>query len=173
MAADDERASEEQRTLPEEAASEQPMRSAAEPLPPDAAQIADRLHSAAIHLLRRLRTEDTASGLTAPRLSALSVIVYGGPLTLGALAAAEQVRPPTMTRLVAALEQAGLVTREADPDDRRQILLRATPEGRRLLEEGRARRTASLTRRLAALPAADLAALAHAADLLERLARPT
>jgi DNA-binding MarR family transcriptional regulator len=135
-------------------------------------EVADRLHSAAIHLLRRLRTEDAASGLTAPRLSALSVIVFGGPLTLGALAAAEQVRPPTMTRLVAALERAGLVTREPDPEDRRQVLLRATPAGRKLLEEGRARRTATLARRVAALPPDDLAALARAADLLERLARP-
>jgi DNA-binding MarR family transcriptional regulator len=138
----------------------------------EAAIVADRLHSAAIHLLRRLRTEDTASGLTAPRLSALSVIVFGGPITLGALAAVEQVRPPTMTRLVSALEQAGLVTREADPTDRRQVLLRATPAGRRLLEEGRDRRTARLARQLAALPTSDLAALARAADLLERLARP-
>jgi DNA-binding MarR family transcriptional regulator len=136
------------------------------------AVVADRLHSAAIHLLRRLRTEDVASGLTAPRLSALSVIVFGGPLTLGALAAAEQVRPPTMTRLVAALERGGLVTREPNPADGRQILLRATPAGRRLLEEGRARRTASLARQLAALPADDLAALIRAAGLLERLARP-
>ena len=138
----------------------------------EAAVVADRLHSAAIHLLRRLRTVDTASDLTAPRLSALSVIVFGGPITLGALAAAEQVRPPTMTRLVAALERAGLVTREPDPEDRRQVLLRATPAGRRLLEEGRDRRTATLARQLAALPADDLAALARAADLLERLARP-
>jgi DNA-binding MarR family transcriptional regulator len=137
-----------------------------------AAVVADRLHSAAIHLLRRLRTEDVASGLTAPRLSALSVIVFGGPLTLGALAAAEQVRPPTMTRLVSALERAGLVTREPDPADGRQILLRATPAGRRLLDEGRARRTARLARQLAALPDADLAALTRAVELLERLARP-
>ena len=134
--------------------------------------VADRLHSAAIHLLRRLRVEDAASGLTAPRLSALSVIVFAGPLTLSALAAAEQVRPPTMTRLVAALERAGLVAREPDPDDRRQVLLRATPAGRRLLEAGRARRTASLATRLAELPPADLAALARAASLLERLGRP-
>src|SRR3954468_23413000 len=126
------------------------MTGADEQAPPlaDAAVVADRLHSAAIHLLRRLRTEDTASGLTAPRLSALSVIVFGGPLTLGALAAAEQVRPPTMTRLVAALEGAGLVTREPDPGDPRQVLLRATPAGRRLLEEGRVRRTATLARRI-------------------------
>ncbi|HJU65574.1 MAG TPA: MarR family transcriptional regulator, partial [Gemmatimonadaceae bacterium] len=90
--------------------------------PPDAREaerIADRVHSAAIHLLRRLRKEDTKTGLSAPRLSALSVVVFGGPLTLGALAAAEQVRPPTMTRLVTALEKRGLVTREPDPDDGR------------------------------------------------------
>src|SRR5688500_5092778 len=138
----------------------------------DPARVADRLHSGAIHLLRRLRVEDAASGLTAPRLSALSVIVFGGPLTLGALAAADQVRPPTMTRLVAALERDGLVTRQPDPDDRRQVLRQATPAGRRLLEDGRARRTSTLARRLAALPPADLEALAHAAGLLEQLARP-
>ncbi len=62
--------------------------------------LAQRLHGAAIHLLRRLRTEDVAAGLTAPRLSALSVLVFGGPRSIGELAAAEQVRPPTISRLV-------------------------------------------------------------------------
>lgn len=142
-----------------------------QPFEPSLDLLADQLHSAAIHLLRRLRTVDTASGLTAPRLSALSVIVFGGPITLGALATAEQVRPPTMTRLVSALERDGLVTREPDPGDGRQVLLRATPAGRRLLEEGRSRRTASLARRLAALPPDDLKSLVRAAALLERLAR--
>src|SRR6478736_9503795 len=83
------------------------------------ADLADRLHSAAIHLLRRLRREDDASGLPAPQLSALSVIVFGGPITLGALATAEQVRPPTITKVVSTLEEAGLVEREADAADRR------------------------------------------------------
>src|SRR5947199_6296687 len=114
-----------------------------------AGQTAERLHSAAIHLLRRLRREDDASGLTAPRLSALSVIVFGGPLTLGALAIAEQVRPPTMTRIVAALEERHFVAREPSPDDGRVTLVRATPAGRRLLEEGRTRRTSVLARQLA------------------------
>lgn len=136
-----------------------------------AARTAERLHSAAIHLLRRLRREDDASGLSAPRLSALSVVVFGGPLTLGALAAAEQVRPPTMTRTVAALEEAGLVTREPDPTDGRVALIRATPAGTRLLEEGRSRRTSVLARQLANLPATELAALSSAADILDRLAR--
>src|ERR1041385_9297166 len=85
----------------------------------DVESIANRLHSAAIHLLRRARRVDNESPLPAPQLSALSVIVYGGPMTLGALAAAEQVRPPTMTRLIAALDAADLVTRENDAKDRR------------------------------------------------------
>ncbi len=130
---------------------------------------ATRLHSVAIHLLRRLRREDDASGLTAPRLSALSVVVFGGPLTLGALAAAEQVRPPTMTRIVAALEQAGLVVREPSPTDGRAVLIRTTLAGRQLLEAGRARRTAVLAHQLAALTPAELATLQQAAEILDRL----
>src|SRR5437773_1966932 len=100
------------------------------------ADLADRLHSAAIHLLRRLRREDDASGLPAPQLSALSVIVFGGPITLGALAQAEQVRPPTITKLVATLEEAGLVEREVDTADRRVVRVKATGRGTRLLQEG-------------------------------------
>src|SRR4051812_34314338 len=96
-----------------------------QPVPSAAADLADRLHSAAIHLLRRLRREDDASGLPAPHLSALSVIVFGGPITLGALATAEQVRPPTMTRVIAALERQGLLTRESSEDDRRVIRVKA------------------------------------------------
>src|SRR5215468_4284166 len=99
---------------------------------PDAPELADRLHSAAIHLLRRLRREDDASGLPAPQLSALSVIVFGGPITLGALAAAEQVRPPTISKLVATLEGAGLVEREIDESDRRVMRVKATARGTRL-----------------------------------------
>src|SRR5687768_3995975 len=102
-----------------------------------ALELADRLHSAAIHLLRRLRREDQATGLPAPQLSALSVIVYRGPLTLGALADAEQVRPPTMTRVVTALEQAGLVKRAPDRADGRALAISATARGQRLLQQGR------------------------------------
>src|SRR5258708_5236006 len=89
------------------------------PTPVDTASVANGLHSAAIHLRRRARRVDTESQVPAPQLSALSVIVYAGPITLGALAAAEQVRPPTMTRLVAAMEGAALVRREPDGEDRR------------------------------------------------------
>lgn len=135
-------------------------------------ELADRLHSAAIHLLRRLRSEDAASGLSAPRLSALSVIVFGGPVTLGELADAEQVRPPTISRLVKDLEAEGLVERLADPRDGRVQRVRATARGRRLLKDGRARRVAALTSDLEALPTGDLEILEHAATLLERLALP-
>src|SRR3954451_7963800 len=100
-------------------------------------EIANRLHSAAIHLLRRARRVDAESHLPAPQLSALSVIVYGGPISLGALAAAEQVRPPTMTRLVAAMELGGLIERDPDKDDRRVVRIRATAKGKRILEDGR------------------------------------
>src|ERR1051325_6842439 len=95
--------------------------------PPGATgELADRLHSAALHLLRRLRREDDASGLPAPQLSALSVIVFGGPLTLGDLARAEQVRPPTITKIVAALEARGLVRRDVDVQDKRVSRVRAS-----------------------------------------------
>jgi len=131
--------------------------------------VADRLHSAAIRLLRRLRAEDRASDLSGPRLSALSVVVFGGPITLTALAEAEQVRLPSMSRLARGLEQAGLVERVPDASDRRVQRLRATARGRKVLQEGRARRVARLGRELAALPAGDIKALDRAAATLERL----
>ncbi len=136
-------------------------------------EIADRVHSAAIHLLRWLRREDDGSGLGAPRLSALSVIVGAGPITLGALAAAEQVRAPTITRLVQALEADDLVVRAPDPSDGRVTRVTATPKGRRLLAAGRARRVAALERRVADLTDDERAALAHAAEILERLVART
>src|SRR2546427_12588428 len=107
---------------------------------PPARAIADRLHSAAIHVLRRLRVEDKAIGLSGPRASALSVIVFRGPIAMGALAEAEQVRPPTITRLVASLELGGLVRRGSDRSGGRVQLVAATAAGKRLLSTGRARR---------------------------------
>jgi DNA-binding MarR family transcriptional regulator len=133
--------------------------------------LADRLHSAAIHLLRRLRREDDASGLPAPQLSALSVIVFGGPLTLGELARAEQVRPPTISKLIVALEQQGLVERQIDAGDRRVVRVRATARGTKVLQEGRRRRVAALVSSLGALPVRDRALLARALPVLERIAR--
>lgn len=151
-----------------------PRRASTEPAaaPSREAAVASRLHSASIHLLRRLRTQDEATGLTAPLLSALSVIVFGGPITLGELAAAEQVRPPSITRVVNSLEAQALVAREADPADGRVQRVRATAKGRRILEAGRARRVASLTETIRTLTRGELATLEAAADLLERMLRP-
>ena len=138
---------------------------------PTAARIADRLHSAAIQLLRRLRAEDRRAGLSGPRLSALSVVVFAGPVTLGDLAAAEQVKPPTMTRMVTALERQGLVRRESDSGDARLVRVRATPRGIQLLQEGRARRIARLQARLQDLPGDELATLGGATAILESVLR--
>lgn len=134
-------------------------------------EMASSLHSASIRLLRLLRRQDEASGLSAPRLSAISVLAYGGPMSLGALAAAEQVRAPTMSRLVEGLVRDGLATREPVPGDRRTLRIAATDEGRRILEEGRIRRVALLTARLRRLADSEQRALARAAELLERVVR--
>ncbi|ADV82466.1 regulatory protein MarR [Terriglobus saanensis SP1PR4] len=107
---------------------------------PNPEKLAEELHSTAIHLLRKLRRADVESGTTAPRLSALSMIVFNGPITLGKLAEAEQVRPPTMTRIVRALEEQALVLKTRDEDDGRQIHISATIKGKRLLLDGRNRR---------------------------------
>ena len=137
--------------------------------PPSPADVADSLHSAAIHLLRRVRREDEATGLTGARLSALSVVVFGGPLTVGQLAAAEQVRSPTASKLVTELEALGLVTRESSPSDRRVTEVRATARGRWMLQAGRRRRVANLAARLADLGADELAVLDRAAGILEEV----
>jgi DNA-binding MarR family transcriptional regulator len=132
----------------------------------DAEALADQLHSAAIHLLRRLRKEDDASGLSAPRLSALSVVVFGGPLTLGELARAEQVRPPTMTRIVTGLEKDGLVKRKGDPRDRRLTHIEATPKGQKVLAAGRARRVEKLAIAVRRLGKKELAELRRGVQLV-------
>lgn len=132
--------------------------------------VADRLHSAVIRLLRRLRREDAAMGLTAARASALSVLVFGGrPVTLGALAEAEQVSAPTVTRLIVGMERDGLVRREADAKDRRVVWVAATAKGAKLLHAGRRRRVAALESAFATLSAADRHVLADATAILERL----
>jgi len=132
-------------------------------------RVADRLHSAAIHLLRRLRVEDEALGISAPRLSVLSVLVFAGPKRIGELARIEQVEPPTMTRLVDALVRDGLALREPDPDDARAVRVRATPTGARTLRRGRARRVETLRTRLASLSPTELAALGEGVEVLERI----
>src|SRR6266516_1275208 len=130
--------------------------------------VADRLHSAAINLLRRLRVEDKALGLSGPRASALSVIVFRGPLTMSALADAEQVRRPTITRLVDGLERRRLVRRVNDPADGRVQLVAAAAAGKRLLQRGRARRVERLMQGVMRLSEEEQRVLARAADLMEQ-----
>ena len=138
---------------------------------PAAFQTADRLHSAAIHLLRRLRVRDRESGIGPAQLSALSVLVLGGgPRSLGELADIEQVRPPTMSRIVTGLERAGLVRRRATEDGRR-VHLEATARGTRILQEGRLRRVESLAQALCLLPEKDRQRLAELVDLFEQVIR--
>jgi DNA-binding MarR family transcriptional regulator len=130
-------------------------------------EIADRLHSAAIHLLRRAAEEDREAGLSRARLSALSVVVFRGPLTLGELAAAEGVRSATMSGIVNGLERDGLVRRRRHGTDRRAVQVEATASGRRLLARARTRRIALVASKLADLTQADLHVLRRATDLLE------
>jgi DNA-binding MarR family transcriptional regulator len=137
----------------------------------DADSTAQALHSAAIHLLRNLRRNDASSGLNAARLSALSVIVFAGPIALGRLADAEQVRPPTMTRIVHALETRGLVTKNPGTADRRTIHVSATTRGKRLLLLARDRRVQSLAQHLHALPPRDKKILHDAIAILNKLTR--
>jgi DNA-binding MarR family transcriptional regulator len=138
---------------------------------PDALAVADRLHSAAIHLLRRVRTRDTESGVGPAQLSALSVLVFAGPRSLGELAAAEQVRPPTMSRIVAGLMRAGLVRRHVTKEDRRRLRLEATAKGTALLQAARKRRVESLAATLRHLPSDQVEQLHEAAELIDQLSR--
>jgi DNA-binding MarR family transcriptional regulator len=137
-------------------------------LPEQRLIVADRLHSASIHLLRDVRREDEATGISAARLSALSVLVFAGPLSLGNLAESEQVTSPTMSRIVDGLESAGLARREHDADDRRVVSVRATPRGVRVLHQARRRRVRRLTERFAHFSRRELNVLEEASGLLER-----
>ncbi|SRR5579872_1525178 len=134
-------------------------------------EVADRLHSAAIHLLRRVRKQDTATGEGPARLSALSVLVFGGPMTLGQLANAEQVKPPTMTRIVDGLQKSGLIRRVVDRKDARRATIHATAAGKSLLQRGRRLRIEYLAKQLEGLSADELDALERSMGVLERVLR--
>jgi DNA-binding MarR family transcriptional regulator len=131
-------------------------------------ELASRLRLAIMRLARRLRRQG-AGDLTPSQASALSSLERLGPMTLGELSATEGVRPPTLTKIVAALEEQGLVSRRADPHDRRVAHVAATPAGADLLARARSTSDAYLASRLSALPPDDLAALARAVEVLERL----
>jgi DNA-binding MarR family transcriptional regulator len=128
---------------------------------------ADRFHSAAIHALRHARREDDLSGVSPARLSALSVLVFGGPKTIGELAAAEQVRPPTMSGIVDGLEEDALVRRTADPSDRRLVRVHASAKGNRVLQRARERRIAALAEKLSGLDPGEVEIVRKAADLVD------
>jgi len=127
------------------------------------------MHSAAIHLLRRVRETDTkAMGISPARASALSVLVFGGARSLTELAAAEQVTTATMSKLVTAMDGEGLVRRYPDVNDARSIRIEATPKARRILERGRARRLDLLEDLLTDAESGEIAAVRTAADVLEQ-----
>jgi len=134
--------------------------------------IAQDLHSAAIRVLRSVRRADRSSSLNAARLSALSVVVYGRPMTLGQIAEAEQVRPPTMTRIIDALEEHGLVEKRRDERDRRNVYLSATRKGKRILIEARNRRIQMLAKAIDGLEPAEKETLLAAINVLAKMMRP-
>lgn len=133
--------------------------------------VADRVHSAAIHLLRQVRKNDLSARQAPARLSALSMLVFGGPVTLGQLAAAEQVKPPTMTRIVTGLERSGLAERVGDKEDARRVKIRATSKGVRLLHKARQRRIGDLAGHLDSLAQKDLCVLKKSVEILNRILR--
>ena len=136
--------------------------------PPGTADLAVRLRLAVTRTARRLRQE-ADSQLTPSTAAALASVERRGPLTPSELAAIEGIQRPTATRVIARLEEAGLLIRAADPGDRRSSLVSVTPEGRALLRKARNRKTAYLSHRMRDLPADDLVALERAADVLERM----
>jgi len=150
-----------------QAANEPPLTASSPKL--EATAVADRLHSAAIHLLRRVRKQDVATGEGPARLSALSVLVFGGAKTLGELAAAEQVKPPTMSRIVAGLARSRLIDIAGDPTDARRMQIRATAKGKTILQKGRERRIAYLAAHLDHLTPKELKALGEAVEILSQV----
>jgi DNA-binding MarR family transcriptional regulator len=131
--------------------------------------VADRLHSTAIRLLRLVRVQDSASGIAPARLSALSVIVFGGPVSLRELARAEQVSPPTMSRIVDALEAGGLARRLVDQRDRRAVRIEATDKGTTMLKRGRRRRVKFLASYLSQLADAELSDIERALQTIHKV----
>lgn len=138
-------------------------------MPADTA-LASELRTTVMRLARRLRNQRTDETLSLSQLAALGTLARRGALTPGELAAHERVQPPSMTRLIAKLEEAGLVTRTDHPTDRRQVLVEVSPTGLAILKADRQRRDAWLAQRMRDLPAEDLEILHRAAEVLTRLA---
>lgn len=131
-------------------------------------EVARRVHSAALHLMRYVRTQDAALGVPPAQLSALSVIVFGGKTSLSELAKSEEVRPPTMSRIIDALVRSGLVKRETDQKDRRSVIITATEKGARIMHEGRGRREKRLLELLQPLRREEIEILDRASEILAK-----
>src|ERR671924_1166513 len=129
-------------------------------------ETARKLHSAALHLMRYVRTQDTALGVPPAQLSALSVVVFGGKKSLSDLAQTEQVRPPTMSRIVDGLVRDGLVKREVDKADRRSVVITATDKGQKIMYEGRSRRERQLLELMRGLSKYEIDLLDKASDII-------
>ncbi len=134
-------------------------------------EMAARLHSSSVRLRRLARREERGEPIGGPRLSALRFVATAGPVSLAELAAAEQVRAPTMSRVVDNLVAEGLALRETDPADRRAVRISATEAGRRLIDEGQASRAGAVAARLAQLADSERRALYRGVELMERILR--
>lgn len=134
----------------------------------DRQSVADMLHSASIHLVRTVASVDTQMGLSPARASVMSVLVFGGPRTIGQLASTEGVRSPTMTALVNGLVDDGFARRRTSRDDGRSVIVEPTARGRQVLNRGRSRRVAKLEELLAELDDEELRCLQRTAELIER-----
>jgi DNA-binding MarR family transcriptional regulator len=134
-------------------------------------QLTERLRDAITRLNRRLRQERPVGDLTVTQLSALTSLRLGGALTPRELSDAERVQPPTMTKIVAKLEDRGLVQRSPHPTDGRQVLLSPTAEGIAVIDSYQRVRDVWLAARLAGLTPEERDTVARAASILERLAR--
>jgi DNA-binding MarR family transcriptional regulator len=133
--------------------------------------LAGALRDAVGRLGRRMRAERLATDLSLGQLAALRTLERHGPMTPSELAAHEKVQPPSMTRIVARLEEIGYLTRTPDPTDRRQVVVAASPAGRTLLVDDRRRRDAWIAQRLRSLTPEEIAALSAAVPVLEKLSR--
>ena len=135
----------------------------------DVVELADGLHSAAIHLLRHVRAEDRASGIGPAQLSALSVLVFAGSMSLKRLAEVEQVKPPTMVRIVRALVEERLATSRSDRTDARKVRISATAHGRLVMQRARLRRVEALADLLRQRSPSERTMIAAAIDILRAM----
>jgi DNA-binding MarR family transcriptional regulator len=135
-----------------------------------AAELAALLRPALLRLTRLVRNQRVDTSVTLTQLSAMGALFKNGAMSAGELAAYERVQPPSMSKVLANLEERGLVRRDQHPADRRQAILEITDEGRQLLDSERGARDAWLTRKLTALTAAERDLLRRVVPILDKLA---